>query len=134
MGFAFFNTSTDGWIFGPPEPPEKPIPAEFFQREPYLPIDFSVKGPISVLNDMRAARNGAFESWLGRVKDALASVGLQVEYNIARPIDPSGLYVLASLVQIRVGNFNTVWQHWAYDQWTAGQAAEQLRRDAKKIV
>ena len=133
MGFAFFKDTTEGWYWGDPPPPERVIPPEFYERKDYVPFDKNIPAAdISAINAQQAVRNVSFVAWLAEVTDALEAVTIDFKYNVI--YGAGSLYVVPVMAETRIGNFETVLSLFSYDLWTPGQAAEQLRRDAKKIV
>jgi len=132
MGFAFFRDTTNGWQFGPPSP-EAAIPPEYFKRESYVDFDKTIRASdLKAINTQQAARNASFELWLKRIKQGLAAVGVKMEFNIIR----GGLswYLLPDMAEVRVGKYETFLSLYAYDAWTPGELAEQLRRDSIKLA
>jgi len=133
MGFAFFTSSTAGWTFGPAPPTEKEIPKEFYERTGYVPFNKLIAGSDTpAIDSQTASRNADFDRWLKRVKAALAAVGLSLEYKLYA--GAGYWYTTTSMAEISLGGLQVFLNQNHYDIWTPGQAAEQLRRDAKKIV
>ena len=133
MGFAFFKDTTEDWIFGPQPPPDPPIPPEFYERKNYVPFNKEIPAAdLPGINGQQALRNVAFLDWLPNVRAALAAVGLDMQYNVIHVID--AFYTQPVSAEVRVGKLEVGLSLSHYDIWSPGQAAEQLRRDSKRIV
>ena len=133
MAFAFFKDTTEGWYWGDPLPPEPAIPPEFYKREGYVPFDKNVPAAdIQAINAQQTARNIAFVAWIKEIKAALEAVDVTFKYNVL--YSTGSLYVVPVMAETRIGSVETVLSLFSYDIWSPGQATEQLRRDARKIV
>jgi len=131
--FAFFKDTTEGWIFGPQPPADPPIPPEFYEYVNYVAWDLTLKGAdISAIDAQQTLRNAGFERWIKRIKEALASVGVDMKYNLYR--GGGSWYLTSTFAEVRIGNLQVFLQGGLYDIWTPGFAAEQLRRDARRVT
>jgi len=132
MPFAFFTSSTAGWTFGPQPPAEPEIPKQFYERQGYVAFNKDLDGSdIAGIDAQTAARNADFERWVKRIKEGLAAVNVEMEYKL---YSGGGYwYTTASMAEVRIGSLQIFLSQNHYDTWSPGQAAEQLRRDAKRV-